>query len=605
MDINSLFKAPAIPSGRNKRKLPAAPSLEMLKKFREEEEGESSILAQEPQESEELDGDSEGRFFGDGLTDEQRNIFEFVDAGDELEAETFDVNGVKKMVLKLEKAINKNQEMRMKFPDSPEKFLDSEAELDEEIKHFAVISEAPEMYTNLIELNAVASILSLLSHENTDIAISAVELLNALTEEDDDGTNEEAEESMKLLVQALVSPTFLSLLGKHRQLTISLQVDNQGLDILIQNLNRLDESLNEDRNGVFQTLAVVENLISIEPEIAEIIVSTTPVLSWLLNRINVKSMDSNKQYCSEILAILFQDSRVNRLKANELDGIDKMLRVLNSYKRKDPKDADEIEFMENVFDALSSCLQEPESKPIFLECEGNELMLIMLKEKVMSRMRALKVLNYATATAAGANNCKRFVDILGLKTLFSVFMKKGVKKLKKAYKNFSDKEEEEHVMCIIVSLLRYLPDGVDRLRLFNKFNENDFEKVDRLVELFEAYIAKAKLANEEIERSKQELLAEEEEITSEDETQFYLKRLDAGLFTLQMTAISIGYLCKQDEVLKKRVVMLLSRKSYSLQVVKDTLQDYLTNLGDGDSENPEDPALFERKRISELMQYLE
>ncbi|KAK9718191.1 hypothetical protein K7432_005655 [Basidiobolus ranarum] len=585
MDINSLFKAPAIPSGKNKRKLPAAPSLEMLKKFREEEQGESSSVAQEPQEEEELDGDAEGRFFGDGLTDEQRNIFEFVDAGDELETETFDVNGVKKMVLKLEKAINKNQEMRMKFPDDPQKFLESEAELDEEIKHFAVISEAPEMYSNLVELNAIASILSLLSHENTDIAISAIELLNALTEDDDDGTSEEAEESMKVLIASLL--------------------DNQGLEVLVQNLNRLDETLNEDRNGVFQTLAVVENLVSIEPEISEIIVATTPILTWLLQRINVKPMDSNRQYSSEILAILLQDSRANRLKANELDAIDNMLRVLNAYKRKDPKDADEVEFMENVFDALSSCLQEPESKAIFLECEGNELMLIMLKEKVMSRMRALKVLNYATTTVAGADNCKRFVEILGLKTLFSVFMKKGVKKLKKAYKNFSDKEEEEHVMCIMVSLFKYLPDGVDRLRLFNKFNENDFEKVDRLVELFEAYTAKVEIANTSIEHSKQELLAEEGEVTEDDETQFYLRRLDAGLFTLQMAAICIGYLCKHDETLKKRIAMLLGRKSHSLQFIKDTLQNYLNNLGDSSSENAEDPVHFEKKRVEELMKYIE
>ena len=53
--------------------------------------------------------------------------------------------------------------------------------------------------------------------------------------------------------------------------------------------------------------------------------------------------------------------------------------LIKSYKRKDPKDADETEMMENYFDALCLALEEPEIKQKFLEEEGVELMLIMMK----------------------------------------------------------------------------------------------------------------------------------------------------------------------------------------------------------------------------------
>ncbi len=52
---------------------------------------------------------------------------------------------------------------------------------------------------------------------------------------------------------------------------------------------------------------------------------------------------------------------------------------IKSYKRKDPKDADETEMMENFFDVLCLALEEPENKQKFLEGEGVELMLIMMK----------------------------------------------------------------------------------------------------------------------------------------------------------------------------------------------------------------------------------
>lgn len=52
---------------------------------------------------------------------------------------------------------------------------------------------------------------------------------------------------------------------------------------------------------------------------------------------------------------------------------------VQSYRKKDPEDDDETEMVENFFNALCSMLNEPESKQQFLDGEGVELMVIMLK----------------------------------------------------------------------------------------------------------------------------------------------------------------------------------------------------------------------------------
>lgn len=88
------------------------------------------------------------------------------------------------MILKFEKAINKNQEMRVRYADQPEKFMESEADLDEEIKNLLSLTEAPQMYPEFVKLGSVTSLMSLLSHENTDIAIDTIDLINELTDED-------------------------------------------------------------------------------------------------------------------------------------------------------------------------------------------------------------------------------------------------------------------------------------------------------------------------------------------------------------------------------------------------------------------------------------
>lgn len=58
----------------------------------------------------------------------------------------------------------------------------------------------------------------------------------------------------------------------------------------------------------------------------------------------------------------------------------------------------------------------------------------------MSRISAIKVLDYAMLGQEGTDNCQKFVDILGLRSIFPLMMKTPTKKSKKSKVSSSDIE---------------------------------------------------------------------------------------------------------------------------------------------------------------------
>lgn len=116
---------------------------------------------------------------------------------------------------------------------------------------------------------------------------------------------------------------------------------------------------------------------------------------------------------------------------------------------------------------------------------------------MLARTRAIKVLDYAMQSEQGSDNCERFVEALGLKTLFSAFMGKGVKKHKVGASSAA--EDDEHIVGILVSLFSNLAsDTPARIRLLSKFVEADYEKVDRLLEIRESAVNRLRAVTKEI-----------------------------------------------------------------------------------------------------------
>ena len=55
-----------------------------------------------------------------------------------MDSVTLDEAGVKKILLGFEKKVSRNQEMRIKFPDQPDKFMVSEMELHDAVRELRV-----------------------------------------------------------------------------------------------------------------------------------------------------------------------------------------------------------------------------------------------------------------------------------------------------------------------------------------------------------------------------------------------------------------------------------------------------------------------------------
>lgn len=313
--------------------------------------------------------------------------------------EVLDLRTLKKLVLSFERRLKENIEARLKYPDHPDRFADSEVELHEELQKLKVLAGGPELYPDLVSVNTVPSILGLLGHENTDIAIDVVQLLQDLTDED---ILEDNDEPAKVLVDSLL--------------------ENNVLELLVQNLHRLSETDPDEMAAIYSTLATIENMIEVKPGVSEMVCERTKLLRWLLSKIRVKEFDSNKQYASEILAILLQNSAPNQKKLGQMNGVDVLLQAVAMYKSKDPRSQDEEEMLENLFDCLCCLLMPLENKERFLKAEGVELMIIIMKQKKSAYGSAIRALDFAMTKYPPA--CERFVDVLGLKTAFAAFMGK-------------------------------------------------------------------------------------------------------------------------------------------------------------------------------------
>ncbi|XP_039260592.2 beta-catenin-like protein 1 [Styela clava] len=503
----------------------------------------------------------------------QMKLLEMVEGQIQISAdaiETLDDQSIKKMILSFEKRVLKNQEMRIKFSDNPEKFMESELDLNDIVSEMKVLATMPEHYHYLVELRAVNSFLALVNHANADISIAVIDLLQELTDID---TLTENEEGAEVLIDALM--------------------DGQVSSLLVQNMDRLDETVKEEAEAVHHTLGVIENMIELKPELCPVL-AQQDLLQWLLKRLKLKKeFDANKLYCAEILSILLQRHDETRKLLGEHDGIDILLQLLAVYKRNDPISSEETELMENLFNCLCSSLLYEGNRSLFLKGEGLQLMNLMLREKKMSRNSALKVLDHAMTGYHGADNCAKFVEILGLRTLFPLFMRPPKKQKKGGVRV---KVHEEHVVSIISSMLRNLQ-GPQRQRLISKFTESDLAKVDRLMEIHFKYYSRVQAAENKLEKEKAMLQAEGKDWDEEMEDEHYMSRLDAGLFILQQVDYIIVEVASSGlSAIKQRIQQILNLRGGSVKSIRTILREYAGSIGEGEDES----AKTEQQRIMGL-----
>ncbi|KAI0006833.1 Catenin-beta-like protein [Xylariaceae sp. FL0662B] len=492
--------------------------------------------------------DEEGRFFGGGISKQEDEVLDYVESNESAAAaaapEKIDEAWLRKFALNFERCINRNLEQRAKYAVEPQRFIASEADLDAEIKALGILTEHPVLYAEFVRLGCAASLVGLLAHENSDVAIDAVEIIQELT--DDDTVASEAQ--WGTLVEAFVEADLVGL--------------------LLSNLERLDESNELDRNGVYYCLGVIENICE-DSKTLELVGGQEKLLKWLLKRIQAKENPAgqNKQYAAEVLAILARSNHV-KLKLASLDAVDVMLQLVAAYRRRDPeKGSEEEEYMENLFEVLASLTQVPEGKAKFVEAEGVELCLIMLKEGKLSRAGALRLLAHAAAGAAGAEVCVKTVEAGGLKNIFTLFMR-----------NKTDGQTAKRLIWLFASQLRLLPaDSPERIRTLAKFVERDYEKIARLVALRREYAARLDAADSAIRAERARIKLHQTDL-EDMETEWFARRCDAGLVDLRRLDVVLAWLVAEDGGARRAIQKLLADRDETLDAVRATIQEEIDGM---------------------------
>ena len=120
---------------------------------------------------------------------------------------------------------------------------------------------------------------------------------------------------------------------------------------------------------------------------------------------------------------------------------------------------------------------EEKNQEIFNKSDGINLFIESMKENNIFRHLSLKILTYSLLN--NKENCIKFIENNGLSLIFSYFMGKGLKK----FDNKKIKKGEENVLEIISNLIQFC-NGIYLERLINKFAENKYEKIKRLVNYY-------------------------------------------------------------------------------------------------------------------------
>ena len=548
-----------------------------------------------------------------------------------------DTAGVKKRIVALEKKTNVNQELRLKYGNEPLKFLDSESELDTQIKTMSSISAAPEQYIQLITLNTIPTLLGLLTHENTDISVSTLSTLSFLTETK---TIEEANQKKYINPESpeeehqdghIKEQEYMGVGEKF----IDIIIDNKGAEILVQNLQRLDERKDEESDGIYNTILILSNIITEKFSMCEYVCNKTNLVDFLLRRLLYKKFDSTIYICSELLdnlvfhndklnlgsvTVSFQNNLTNAY--SEEGGLDILLQVIDRYRRETPSCSEEMEFIENVFNTLNTSLLVPGNKPLFGELQGPQLLMQCIRKQSFLSLNAYKSLDFSL------QNCITNVDILikegGLKLLFPAFMGRGLKSLlgnKK--KNKELRNLQAHIasilaqICIAVSIMsnkggaaHQTPNesGVHKsssqstsdnfYRLLSKFLEENYEKTDRVIKKYLSY---------KVLFSKQELKVQNRrqygEASSDDDDYDENDEL-SSLQPLQEICIVLAFLCSFSEECQRHIIKRFKDEKEEIGNVAILLSQYIQALGEEEENTKESVKGKEEIHLSDLKQLL-
>ena len=416
---------------------------------------------------------------------------------------TLTPTGIRQACANLTKCATQNEMDRAQHPDDPAQFMESEVMLNSAIESLKDVAAAVHLYPTLVETNGgevVTNLVGLLGHENGDVSASVLGVLGEWTDPDlllTASGGGEGEEAVDTTTNALhigsLANAFLSTSGM--------------LDLLVGNLGRYEEEVEEERAGIEQALTVVENCLDLDragalrlawqeakkssenggdksddeegvggdngaangkkayQSAVRMILQSTTFLTYLVQRASDgSSSDSSiRLHASELLSSILQHDDARLYAANisqlppfrsvfeedddggdtsgkkepssddaaaKLDGMECLLQSIAPYRKRDPQTAEEVEILENIYDALAASLQNSANVQAFLDGQGVELMLRCIRNGGHGGYGACKILYFACSGSSLPSEdetsykraCEILVEAGGLKQIFPLFM---------------------------------------------------------------------------------------------------------------------------------------------------------------------------------------
>jgi len=236
-------------------------------------------------------------------------------------------------------------------------------------------------------------------------------------------------------------------------------------------------------------------------------------------------------------------------------------------------------------------------------------MLRCVKEGRFAAPAALRTLTFAMQNCTP--NVDRFIEAGGLKLVFPVFMGRGfpqkTKGRQKPMKRTREERQtsEHNAITIVASLCTQITEQSTndaQVRLLGKFVENDFEKIERLCELYFKYQMLVQ------EHDQKAMTTRDPDSDSEDEEEVrqakrLLRRLDAGLLSLQMLATILVWACFNAQECADRATQKMRQKGRSLAEIKPVIKSYAEDLG-AKEQNINEEIEQQKERMLQWMEYL-
>ncbi|ODQ68615.1 DUF1716-domain-containing protein [Nadsonia fulvescens var. elongata DSM 6958] len=484
-----------------------------------------------------------------------------------------DESSLKRLLLKFERAVTYNAEQRSKYHEDPIKFLPSEEALHDIVKSLSSLAIIPSLYPTFISVGSLSTLVSLIGHENSDIADSTIQVLKELTDQDIDENESDPTNVEKLAEIIVKDENILSCIVAHLQ---RLQIEEK-------------EGSNNMEELVLNSLSLLDNLHEFDG-LPSIFLADKKI-NWLAENIReckFISPERIRQYCLELIFVLLQSAATmrSRFLLHSPQIIDTLLVILSGY-ISGPNKEDEIGT--NCVNILQILVLLDSGREEFLAQEGVELMILFIKTMPSSsssrwlRDGALNILVDAISSFKSEPVAKRVVNCGGLGVIFGNFSKSIKEALSIAEKHEKHAKLHfnrilvENLISVMANLLRLLSDESDEyVRVIGKLSESGFSKLTQMIQVRALVAEHLKIIDQNIKAQESELLKEMNEGDPEyieADTEWFIRRLDGGLEILKKIDVILIWVWLDKGQYKADIEDILSQQGEGC-----TLNDIKTNL---------------------------